>query len=347
MPLAAMHMPPMASGSEGGHGPMVGALQRFGGNSYSEQTLISELGPMAASYSREMGQNGYAFFEVPGMNAAGQHVTYGVVYAETTQIIVVYTFTLDTPPAPQDLVTPASRVEPPPITANIRPSAPSPFDAVTHAASTTPADQLPTAAAAHVVPLDLTTSVMNVHSSLQGPGGAAAGSTKSLVFSSVVSAAHSIPVLDGAGALVQAFGGDQLSEVAAATNAASTVVQAVAQAGGGQRADQSNDSLNFQAKDSPADMPHSKAALVGIPLNMGNIELALHTVMAEMESLGKGVTHWLDEMHLTPVIAAVAAATLGAGGAYYLRRRGAKETKQPDEEASSSWLFSRLHGHSG
>ena len=90
------------------------------------------------------------------------------------------------------------------------------------------------------------------------------------------------------------------------------------------------------------DVPADRASLAELPLNLLGVEQALQTVMSRISVLGAELHGWLDDTHLTPMIAAVAGAALGAGGAAYLRRRGAAQTEEHDEEASSSWLFARL-----
>jgi hypothetical protein len=90
------------------------------------------------------------------------------------------------------------------------------------------------------------------------------------------------------------------------------------------------------------DVPVDRASLAELPLNLLGVEQALQTVMSRISVLGAELHGWLDDTHLTPMIAAVAGVALGAGGAAYLRRRGAAQTEEHDEEASSSWLFARL-----
>jgi hypothetical protein len=89
------------------------------------------------------------------------------------------------------------------------------------------------------------------------------------------------------------------------------------------------------------ELPHESASLAGMTLDMHGVERALETVMSEIEVLGAGLTHWLDDVHFTRLAVATTAAALGVGSAYY-RRRGAGETVRGDDEESLSWLFARL-----
>ncbi|HEV2968764.1 MAG TPA: hypothetical protein VGY55_02170 [Pirellulales bacterium] len=88
-----------------------------------------------------------------------------------------------------------------------------------------------------------------------------------------------------------------------------------------------------------ANLRSAKLSLAEVPLDLRGVEQALQTVMSEMELLGAGLSHWLTDVHLAEMAAAVA---LGAGAAIYLRRRNVREAIQPDDEPSSSWIFERL-----
>jgi hypothetical protein len=89
------------------------------------------------------------------------------------------------------------------------------------------------------------------------------------------------------------------------------------------------------------EVPHESASLAGMTLDVHGVERALQTVMSEIELLGAGLTHWLDDVHFTRLAVATTAAALGLGSAYY-RRRGVRETVRGDDEESLSWLFARL-----
>jgi len=92
-----------------------------------------------------------------------------------------------------------------------------------------------------------------------------------------------------------------------------------------------------------SDWPVQKASLVGMPLNIKGVELALEKVMGELGHLGTAFSSWLDARHLTGAAAVFTVVTVGGGTAIYLRRRSSKQgQKRDDEEASSSWLFARL-----
>jgi hypothetical protein len=93
-----------------------------------------------------------------------------------------------------------------------------------------------------------------------------------------------------------------------------------------------------------ANWPVQKASLASMPLNLPGVEKALEKVMGELGHLGTTFTDWLDARHLTAAAITVSVITIGGGAAIYLRRRGNKQgLKRDDEEASSSWLFARLH----
>ncbi len=93
-----------------------------------------------------------------------------------------------------------------------------------------------------------------------------------------------------------------------------------------------------------ANWPVQKASLANIPLNIDGVTKALDKVMSELGHLGTNFTDWLDARHLTAAAITVSVITIGGGTAIYLRRRGNKQgQKRDDEEASSSWLFARLH----
>ncbi len=93
-----------------------------------------------------------------------------------------------------------------------------------------------------------------------------------------------------------------------------------------------------------ANWPVQKASLVNMPLNIDGMEKALEKVMGELGHLGTTFTDWLDARHLTAAAITVSVITIGGGTAIYLCRRGNKQGhKRDDEEASSSWLFARLH----
>jgi hypothetical protein len=95
------------------------------------------------------------------------------------------------------------------------------------------------------------------------------------------------------------------------------------------------------------DVPADRAALAELPLNLFGVEQALKTVMSRIAILGTELNSWLDDAHFAPMIAAVAGAALGAGGACYLRRRSTSGSDEQSEDASSSWLFARLQAVSG
>jgi hypothetical protein len=90
-----------------------------------------------------------------------------------------------------------------------------------------------------------------------------------------------------------------------------------------------------------ADVALDKASLASISLDMRGVERALQTVMEEIELLGAGLTHWMDDVHFSRLAVAVTAAALGFGSAYYYRR-GGREAVRGDDEESLSWLFARL-----
>jgi hypothetical protein len=92
---------------------------------------------------------------------------------------------------------------------------------------------------------------------------------------------------------------------------------------------------------SAADVPTRKTSLAAIP-NLAVVEQALVSVVSEIEVLGKQLTHWFDDVRLTPMVVAVTAAVAGAGAVYYVRRRGGDEADVLNDDASSSWLFARL-----
>jgi hypothetical protein len=93
-----------------------------------------------------------------------------------------------------------------------------------------------------------------------------------------------------------------------------------------------------------ANWPVQKASLASMPLNIHGVEKALEKVMGELGHLGTTFTDWLDARHLTAAAITVSVITIGGGTSIYLRRRGNKQgLKRDDEEASSSWLFARLH----
>jgi hypothetical protein len=94
--------------------------------------------------------------------------------------------------------------------------------------------------------------------------------------------------------------------------------------------------------DGVADLIHTAPSLADIPLNLQNVQRALDTVLSDIAVLGGEVHRWLDNVRVTPVIAAVTAATAGAGAALYVRRRRDEQPGRCDREASSSWLFARL-----
>jgi len=95
--------------------------------------------------------------------------------------------------------------------------------------------------------------------------------------------------------------------------------------------------------DDTAQWPVQKASLVGMPLNIKGVELALEKVMGELGHLGTAFSSWLDARHLTGAAVVFTVVTVGGGTAIYLRRRSSKQgQKRDDEEASSSWLFARL-----
>jgi hypothetical protein len=89
------------------------------------------------------------------------------------------------------------------------------------------------------------------------------------------------------------------------------------------------------------EVPPESASLAGMTLDVHGVERALETVMSEIELLGAGLTHWLDDVHFTRLAVATTAAALGLGSAYY-RRRGVRETVRGDDEESLSWLFARM-----
>jgi hypothetical protein len=89
------------------------------------------------------------------------------------------------------------------------------------------------------------------------------------------------------------------------------------------------------------DVSLDRASLAGMSLDMHGVERALQTVMGEIELLGAGLTHWMDDVHFSRLAVAVTAAALGVGSAYYYRR-GGREAVRGDDEESLSWLFARL-----
>jgi hypothetical protein len=89
-----------------------------------------------------------------------------------------------------------------------------------------------------------------------------------------------------------------------------------------------------------ADFVRGLPRLAEMPLP--SVQQAIETVMADIKLIGTEVSEWLEGNHFTPMVLAVTAATAGAGAAAYLRRRGGREARDRDEEASSSWLFARL-----
>jgi hypothetical protein len=95
--------------------------------------------------------------------------------------------------------------------------------------------------------------------------------------------------------------------------------------------------------DGVADLIHTAPSLAEIPLNLQNVQRALDTVLSDIAVLGGEFHRWLDNVRFAPVIAAVTAVTAGAGAAIYVRRRRDEERGPGDAEASSSWLFARLH----
>ena len=95
-----------------------------------------------------------------------------------------------------------------------------------------------------------------------------------------------------------------------------------------------------------SNVPFEAESLAGIPLNLKHVEQSLHAVMSRIALLGGEIHEWLDDAHLTPMVAAIAGAAAGAAAGYYLRRRGKAGDEQGDEE-SSSWLFARLQPFPG
>jgi hypothetical protein len=89
-----------------------------------------------------------------------------------------------------------------------------------------------------------------------------------------------------------------------------------------------------------ADFVRGLPRLADMPLP--SVQRAIETVMADIKLIGTEVSEWFEGIHFTPMVLAVTAATTGAGAATYLRRRGGREARDRDEEASSSWLFARL-----
>ncbi|HEY2761542.1 MAG TPA: hypothetical protein VGI75_12385 [Pirellulales bacterium] len=96
-----------------------------------------------------------------------------------------------------------------------------------------------------------------------------------------------------------------------------------------------------------ANAPITKASLIGLPFDLAGVEHAVQRVMSEIETIGTKVSTWLDEAHLLPLAAAVAAVSAGAGAAYYVRRGRAETVGRWEDEPSSSWLFLRLQPHPG
>lgn len=97
---------------------------------------------------------------------------------------------------------------------------------------------------------------------------------------------------------------------------------------------------NLPGGDLISDSVRGLPRLAEMPLP--GVQLAIETVMADIKLIGTEVSGWLEGIHFTPMVLAVAAATAGAGAAAYLRRRGGREARDRDGEASSSWLFARL-----
>jgi hypothetical protein len=89
-------------------------------------------------------------------------------------------------------------------------------------------------------------------------------------------------------------------------------------------------------------IPADRTSLADVPMNLRGVEQALKIALSRLSAVGAELHDWLDDAHFSPLIAAVAGAALGAGGAAYLRRRGTTPSDEHDEEASSSWLFARL-----
>ncbi|HTQ39325.1 MAG TPA: hypothetical protein VMJ32_09865 [Pirellulales bacterium] len=338
------------------------ASQKIGGGSFGVASHYSDnMGSMYAE-SGGFAPVGFGFYEPPMMSmdladyggVGGGSM--GIVFGAPTELIVIFSTTSNNSsamyaesgtPAGQSGsnlradVAPAGGMKP-----NVSPS----LDALPHPASAMSPSQTPLATTVRVTPADFTAAV-NSHSALVTSAYAAAGSMKTALFSAIASVAPSIPLLDGAGtAWMQTFVGAQ-APANIVVNTATAVRSAFQTAGSGNgiQVERLTDAafIHSRATVGQAETTVCKASLAGIPLDMRGIERALHTVMSEMESLGTEVSHWLDDMHLVPMIAAVSAAALGAGATYYLRRRGEEEAGRRDEEASSSWLFARLHGHSG
>jgi len=98
--------------------------------------------------------------------------------------------------------------------------------------------------------------------------------------------------------------------------------------------------VNLPGSDLIADLVRGLPRLAEMPLP--SVQQAIETVMADIKLIGTEVSQWLEGIHFTPMVLAVTAATAGAGTAAYLRRRGGREARDRDDEASSSWLFARL-----
>jgi hypothetical protein len=84
--------------------------------------------------------------------------------------------------------------------------------------------------------------------------------------------------------------------------------------------------------------------LASVPLDLAAVDQSLATMFNEIERLGGELVTWLDEANAQPWVTAVTvAAACWWGGRYILRRRAGQSLREQGEEASSSWLFTRMH----
>src|SRR5262245_19833964 len=78
-----------------------------------------------------------------------------------------------------------------------------------------------------------------------------------------------------------------------------------------------------------ANLLEGAPTLLGISLDLHNVQQALETVLGEIDLLKTEVAQWLDDVHLTPMVLAVAPATAGAGAGLYYRRRARWQEGEP------------------
>jgi hypothetical protein len=340
----------------GGFGAYVDApsnmkLDSFGG--------ISPMSDKASLGSAGFSAGGYGFYDpsLSGMSYGGygsiSEISFGQEFSAPSEIIVIFTppsdngIVISSPavmPQESSVVSPHAEVAP---ISTTKPSVSPSFDAPPHPAAMVG----PSQASLVVTPrisADVNTLVES-HATQSMASSAAAGSMRLALSTTMVSFVHSIPLLEGAAsAWTQTLtadhwlqtGSGSVGEVAqsAIASAANSAHQAIQLAGG---------AASYLQTHAMANLPVDKASLAGMPLDIANIDQALRTVMSEMKSLGVEVTHWLDNMHLTPIVTTAVVAAFGGGAIYYWRRCNTEETNQPGEEASSSWLFARLQSHSG